>query len=921
MNDSTMSALQHLRDQGFLVDALAGDGEIHRVPLKDKPRRKDGAYIYHPDNPATLWWQNHSTGQTGTWKADADPLPDLPAKGRHARAERWKEEAAQRRAAQAERQQLAAHRAQKLYQEAAEAAGHAYLARKGVGAVPGLRCRGKVLVCPLYDAAGGLVNLQSITADGQKRFLAGARKRGCFFPIGKDAAAPLLICEGLATGLSLHVCTGYPVLVAFDAGNLLPVAECARAAYPERKIILCADNDVREDGSTNIGVAKATAAAKAVQGQLVVPVSPDGGKVDWNDLHQAHGQEVVWQQYLQSLAPEKEVGEVGEVGEPYSAYPSGHSDPLSPESEKSERAEGTAPGFVLIPKGKKVGLWHMAESEDGPGVETWIGPPLYVLGATRDASSNAWGLLLQWHDPDGQPHTWAMARSLLMGHDAQPWLGRLADEGWTGAPGRTARNLLALYLATCRTERRALCVPRTGWHDGVYVLPESVIGERSGERIVLQVQSSHNPYQTGGSFESWQTTIGGSVRGNSRLMLAVCAALGAVLLEPSGQESGGFNLIGGSSTGKTTALQVAGSVWGKGASPGGYIQSWRATANGLEGLAALHSDALLCLDEIGQAPGKAVSEASYMLANGMGKARAFQDGSARVARSWRCMVLSTGEMGLAGKIAEEGGRVQAGQSVRLIDVPADAGQGYGIFDSVGPGGPQAFADSIKFWTSRHYGHLARHFIAAFQSKREEATASMLLVLQNELEAFCPAKADGQVKRVARRFLLCAIAGEMAAEWGLLPWRQGEALGAMQTCFAAWLADRGGVGAAEDTAILEQVFHFLEQHGSSRFQDLDAKNPYGLCINRAGYRRQYGQGMEYLILPESFKAEVCRGFSYRRVLHVLEERGILIPGEGKNKGRKPDMSLPGFGANKRCYTLRIGTDTEAEAGQDTKAGPQ
>lgn len=173
---------------------------------------------------------------------------------------------------------------------------------------------------------------------------------------------------------------------------------------------------------------------------------------------------------------------------------------------------------------------------------------------------------------------------------------------------------------------------------------------------MLQVQTAHNPFHMAGTPEGWRSTIGEWSLGNSRLMLAVCASLAAPLLNLTGHDSGGFNWTGQSSTGKTTALVAAGNVWGKGASSGGYVQNWRATSNGLEGLAALHSDAALCLDEIGQAAAKNVEQAAYMLANGMGKARSKQDGSAHEVKAWRIMVLSTGEKGLAEKIIEEGGR-------------------------------------------------------------------------------------------------------------------------------------------------------------------------------------------------------------------------------------------------------------------------
>jgi putative DNA primase/helicase len=248
----------------------------------------------------------------------------------------------------------------------------------------------------------------------------------------------------------------------------------------------------------------------------------------------------------------------------------------------------TPPGFVI----RSDGLWYVKQEKDGDPVETWIDPPLHVLGATRDKHSNAWGLFLEWCDPDERKHRWAMPKSLLVGKDSSSWLGRLTDEGWSGAPGMQARKLLEIYLSKYRPMGRILCVPRTGWHDGVFVLPDAVIGDAATpEEIVLQPHPSHNPFQVGGTPDAWQSTIGTWAVGNSRLVFSICASLAPVLLEPLGHESFGFNLTGGSSIGKTTALLAAGSVWGKGSSSGGYVLSWRATDNGLESIAALHSDA------------------------------------------------------------------------------------------------------------------------------------------------------------------------------------------------------------------------------------------------------------------------------------------------------------------------------------------
>jgi putative DNA primase/helicase len=149
----------------------------------------------------------------------------------------------------------------------------------------------------------------------------------------------------------------------------------------------------------------------------------------------------------------------------------------------------------------------------------------------------------------------------------------------------------------------------------------------------------------------------------------------------------------------------------------------------------------------------------------------------------------------------------------------------------------------------------------------------------------PAGAAGQVRSVAGRFALIGAAGELARDYGVLPWPEGEALRAAGACFAAWLMERGGTGSGEDAAALAQVRAFLEAHGESRFTLLTPPVSGGepsppemaRTINRAGFRRRTddGDAWEYLILPETWKAEVCKGLDARQTADMLAGRGLLV----------------------------------------------
>ncbi len=138
---------------------------------------------------------------------------------------------------------------------------------------------------------------------------------------------------------------------------------------------------------------------------------------------------------------------------------------------------------------------------------------------------------------------------------------------------------------------------RLGWHGSVYVMPTHSIGEELAIVVFQNAHSIEPAFAITGSVEDWRRKVGTLAKANSRLVFAISVALAGPLVEPAGEDSGGFHFRGASSSGKTTALKVAASVWGN---PSSYCRLWRTTSNGLEGLAAVHNDGLLILDELAQ---------------------------------------------------------------------------------------------------------------------------------------------------------------------------------------------------------------------------------------------------------------------------------------------------------------------------------
>ena len=259
----------------------------------DRGGKESGWYIlYLDDNPA---------GSFGSWKHDINETWSARAKfecseeewrATQARIERAKAaRAAERARVAAEAAQLAAD----LWNSAAPADDdHPYLLSKGVKA-HGLRLgRSDELLVPMWTKGGYIASLEQIFDNGEKLFLTGGAKAGNYFWIPGDQKR-VYVAEGYATGATVHEATGMAVAVAFDAGNLTPVAHAIKEIMPMSEIVIAADDDKwtrRPNGDPyNPGQEKAKAAADAVGGKVVTPQfkSLDDNPTDWNDLHAREG--------------------------------------------------------------------------------------------------------------------------------------------------------------------------------------------------------------------------------------------------------------------------------------------------------------------------------------------------------------------------------------------------------------------------------------------------------------------------------------------------------------------------------------------------------------------------------------------------------------------------------------------------------
>jgi putative DNA primase/helicase len=457
----------------------------------------------------------------------------------------------------------------------------------------------------------------------------------------------------------------------------------------------------------------------------------------------------------------------------------------------------------------------------------------------------------------------------------------LVSRGLMVGASRTHHDKLKNYINLSEPQETIICTDKIGWHGDVFVFPDETIGSYENEIVYQPEYPANHKFGVSGTLKEWQENISKYCIDNSRLAFGVSLAFASALLPIAEMQSGGFHFRDTTSSGKTTAAKISGSVWGGSNDELGYCQSWKATANGLESVAEMHNHSLLCLDELAQIDGRQAGDVAYMLANGEGKKRMTKSVTARRSLSWQLLFLSTGEISLADKMSEAGLTIKGGQEIRILDIPSDTGK-FGVFESLHEfSDGQSFADHLRSASRKYYGTAIREFLSRFIEIEKKTVIAGWNDFQTKFVAkILPntKKYPSEVYRAATRFALVAFAGETATKLNITKWEQGEASKAAEIIFRAWFDNRIGRGGSDAERAISQIRAFIEAHGSSRFEMLtetDQPLDTSKIINRAGFRKQNDSGeLEYLFLSETFRKEVCKGFDCKFVCKILDERGLL-----------------------------------------------
>lgn len=574
-------------------------------------------------------------------------------------------------------------------------------------------------------------------------------------------------------------------------------------------------------------------------------------------------------------------------------------------------------------KEKEDGLYYSPSAWENDDDSIKLCSPLSIVALVKDVDELRWGKKVKYTSPNGNIHHF----TVLMrdwGNNNDSLISKLLDRGIEIEEPKMDK-LVKQYFRIAKPTRVITTVDRIGWQKKCYILPDGPIGDCEDE---IEYNGQVGVFQTSGSYEDWVQHVGLYCKGNPLLIFVVCYAFTGPLLRMCNMESGGLNIHGASSTGKTTHADVAGSVWG-GSPRRKYGMQCNATDNAMERRAWEFQDGLLIIDEIGQALRFVIQKLAYMLANGQGKIRLNPDTSSRETMDWMLSFLMTGEQKVSEKIKEDSQKnAMAGQLVRIIDLPVDNGRGECAFHNLHEfENPADFSCYLKEASQKYYGTAIRVFIKALcgadSSEHDRNAFWIKKFVDKFMNDNCPREANGQVSRVIRKFGLIAAAGVFAARNGVVPWNEEDSLSAVLDELEIWIANRGSLTTSQEVDdSIKNLKSYINKHSYDAFLDIDENNKNKvISSNRpiAGYRFNIkDQGVCIFLISETLADIISPRASRDELIAELDRRGYLA----HNAKGKPLISKWVHDGNKRGlgFLPQKWQGSKSEDDEDDQASP-
>ena len=561
----------------------------------------------------------------------------------------------------------------------------------------------------------------------------------------------------------------------------------------------------------------------------------------------------------------------------------------------------------LVPNGFKVtadGVFFCDE-DDSKQLTTVVA---WVSALTRTLSASNWSIVITWQDLDGKEKTALVAYDMLQGRNGV--LEALMRDGLFILPGSLPQFARFLALSTAlpdmpriRTHRQLgfFTVPgEDGSEQLAFMLPDqcllpqlSVKDDQVEESTVDATQAlniSFHPildsptfsaYSPAGTLAEWQETVR-PLADNSLLVFALSVAFAGPFLNVTGMDNVIFHLFGNSSTGKTTALQVATAVWGKGADPqscghsGSLIERWNTTQNAIEPIAATHSGILLAMDELGSSGDSVISV--YNITAGKGKSRMSESGSLRDQHQWTLCTLSSGEFSMLEKIESSTNRkAKVGEIIRAMDIPVAELVSDEVKDQETE---RQQIEQIKRACSEIYGTAGpafiQHVINTYPTP--DALKDQLSLdieyyhqeLVNEATDQCRSLSSAHI-RALRRFALVMAVGVLVVEAEILPFSDERVIQAISDTVNAWLSALPPLSEGERG--LAAIRNYVIRH-TAQILEFDSWAAVDYPISgiprdmKAIHKRDL-----YLFTPEQLE-QACGGMSLRETLRYLRDQDML-----------------------------------------------
>ena len=499
--------------------------------------------------------------------------------------------------------------------------------------------------------------------------------------------------------------------------------------------------------------------------------------------------------------------------------------------------------------------------------ELWTSNPLSLKGEGFNDSGEAF-YIFEWEHPrTKKPHTeaiplqdfgsaagWEIMKKYGLKMTNRSYLTELADHFHHYGDHHTKWSITEV----------------TGWKNDAYILPNGeVLGEPKSRVLFKNKHDGVNAYAQKGDLDSWREDIADNLKGNPYLMLAVACSLASPTLSILNAKSFGIHLYNDSSKGKTTALNIANSIWGN---PEDLDHKWNQTPVAMMNNAQSRNDNFLTLDEIGQCKNfDDLEQTAYLLFNETGRIRGKKDGGNQQIAKWKITALSTGEIDLEGFLQSKGRNIQAGSLVRLLNIPMSEPKNLHHFTNA-----KEHADHLNEAVKNNFGTVGRAWINYLIANKSTVKEQFKQYKKLWIERI-PAAADSQVLRVVDNFAILETALQLSKH--LTGWTETEAREAIITCFNSWLAIFGN-RSREETNIIERVNNWLvtQQHISfievnPQFEVVkmppSGRAPSGYKIPES---KEYGIP-HFLIYPGVFN-EIISGKAKTVALKALSDAGIL-----------------------------------------------